>query len=64
MAKGYKCDGCEQFTKTPVKIKYPTSNKKLDYLGVKVSEQDLQDDDPEREHYCAECIKQMKEALE
>lgn len=64
MSKGYQCDGCDKFTKKPVKIKYPTSNKKLDYLGVSVSEKDLQDDNPKAEHYCIDCITIMKEALQ
>lgn len=64
MSKGYLCDNCDEFVKRPVKITYPNSDKKLDYLGVDVSEDDLQDDNPKREHYCEDCIEQMKEAIE
>lgn len=64
MSKGYQCDNCSNFTKKPVKIQYPATDKKLDYLGIEVSETDMQDDEPGQEHYCKNCIKQMKQTLE
>lgn len=64
MTKGYSCDGCEKFTRKPVKVQHPSSDKKLDYLGTEVSETDMQDDDPDREHYCQKCMEQMKDSLE
>lgn len=57
--KGYVCDGCGEFTKRPVKVLYPTKEKKLEYLGTAVKEKDIQDEDPEKEHYCESCGKKI-----
>lgn len=59
MTKGFKCNGCGNFTKDPVKVQYPSKQKKLDYLGTRVQSGDVQDDEPDQEHYCAECGKRI-----
>lgn len=60
MAKGYKCDGCGNFTKTPIKVQYPNKDKKLDYLGARVNSGDMQDDEPSVEHYCESCGEKIR----
>jgi len=64
ITSGYQCDNCNEFTRKPVKVQYPSTDKKLDYLGTEVKETDMQDDDPDREHYCRDCIEEMKESVE
>lgn len=55
MTEGFKCDGCGEFTESPIKVNYPVKDKMLDYLGVEVEEDDLQDEQQKVEHYCEDC---------